>query len=120
MWSHIILDKFKGTEHLLLDGITRSLPEAMAFTTALEFYSRSAKVVFIDVSRKWAIERMVERGRSDDTSKEEMRKKLDWFDMDSMSAINYFDENDRYELLKINGEQSIDEVHAEIMAKLKF
>ena len=36
MWSHVLLDKFKGTEHLFFDGITRSLSEAMAFTTALE------------------------------------------------------------------------------------
>ena len=118
MWSHILLDKFNGTEHLFLDGITRSLPEAMTFTTALEFYNRHATVIYINVSRKWSEDRLLARGRADDMTKEEIDKRLDWFDRDSYPAVEYFNVHDRYILLDINGEQIIEKVHADIIEKL--
>ena len=120
MWSHVLLDKFKGAEHLFFDGITRSLSEAMAFTTALEFYNRKATVIYINVSREWSKERMVARGRSDDKSLAEIEKRLNWFDRDSMPAVAYFRVNDRYTLFPINGEQTIEEVHQNIVKNLKW
>ena len=118
MWSHVILDKFKGNEHVLLDGICRSLPETMSFTTALNFYNRKAQVIFINVSREWSKERLLTRGRADDKSLEEINKRLDWFDKDTYPAIEYFNMHERYTLHDINGEQSIEDVHKEIMTKL--
>src|SRR3989338_5929172 len=120
MWSHIFLDKLKGNEHLILDGITRSLPEATTFTTAMEFYNRDVIVINIDVSREWSEERLLARGRSDDVDKEEVKKRLDWFDKDSLPAIAYFGSHKRYTLLNINGEQSIEDVHKEIVEKLQW
>ena len=120
MWAHILLENFKGTEHLFLDGITRSLPEAMAFSTALDFYSRTASVIFLNVSREWAEERMIARGRSDDTSEEEMKKKLNWFDRDSSPALGYFKVNEKYKFIIINGAQTIEKVHQDILQKLNL
>jgi adenylate kinase family enzyme len=118
IWSHLLSENFKGTEHLFLDGICRSLPEAMTFTTALEFYNRQATVVYINVSREWSQERLLARGRSDDKSVEEIKKRLDWFDRDSAPAIGYFGVNERYSLLTINGEQTIEKVHQDVVEKL--
>ena len=120
MWAHILLEKFKGTEHLFLDGITRSLPEAMAFTTALEFYKRKATVIFINVSREWSEERMLARGRADDKDKTKDIKRLDWFDRDSVPAVGYFKVNGHYTLCPINGEQTIEKVHADILNKIEW
>ncbi len=118
MWAHILLEKMKGREHLFLDGITRSLPEAMAFTTALDFYSRKAEVIFISVSREWSEARMMERGRADDKDMAKDKKRLDWFDKDSMPGIGYFKVNEHYNLHAINGEQTIEQVHADVLKSL--
>jgi len=118
MWAHIILNDFKGTEHLFFDGITRSLPEAMAFTTALEFYGRKATVIFINVSREWSEARLLARGRADDKSEAEVIKRLNWFDRDSVPALGYFKVNDRYNVLQVDGEKTIEEVHYDIVQKL--
>lgn len=118
IWSHLLLENFKGTEHAFFDGITRSLPEANVFTTAMDFYDRHATVIYINVSRKWSEERLLARGRLDDKTKEDIDKRLDWFDKDSYPAVEYFNVHPRYTLLDINGEQTIEEVHNEIVKKL--
>ena len=118
MWSHVVIEKFKGTEHLFFDGITRSLPEAEMFTTAKDFYNRDVTVVYLNVSREWSEARLTSRGRSDDKSLEEIKKRLDWFDRDSYPAVEYFNVHKGYNLLDINGEQSVEDVHKEILSKL--
>jgi len=120
MWSHILLDKLKGNEHLFFDGITRSLPEAMIFTTAMDFYKRDVIVVYVDVSREWSEQRLMERGRADDKSLEEIKKRLDWFDKDSYPAVEYFTTHRKYNVIKVNGEQTIENVHREIVSKVGF
>ncbi len=118
MWAHILIDEFKGTEHAFFDGITRSLPEATTFTTAMEFYNREVNVVYINVSREWSKARLLSRGRVDDVDKNEVDKRLDWFDRDSYPAVTYFSNNPRYKVLDINGEQTIEKVHQDILEKL--
>src|SRR3989344_3714692 len=87
IWSHILIGDFKGTEHAFFDGICRSLPEATTFTTALEFYGRKAIVIYLNVSREWSEERLLLRGRADDKTKEDINKRLNWFDKDSSHAV---------------------------------
>ena len=120
MWSHELLSDFKGTEHAFFDGICRSLPEAMAFTTALEFYSRKATMIYLNVSREWSEARLLSRGREDDKSFDEIKRRLDWFDKDTAPAIEYFNVHKQYELMEVNGEQTIEEVHREIIQKLNW
>ncbi|KND48069.1 MAG: adenylate kinase [Parcubacteria bacterium C7867-006] len=120
MWAHLLLEKFKGTEHLVFDGINRSLAEAMAFTTALEFYGRRATIVFINVSREWSKTRLLERKRSDDINPAEVEKRLNWFDRDSAPAIAYFKVNDKYDLIQVDGERTIEEVHDDIVSRVSW
>ncbi len=118
MWANELTKSFKGTEHLFFDGITRSLPEAMTFTTAMDFYGRKATIIYIDVSRGWSERHLLARGRADDKNLEEVKKRLDWFEKDSVQAIDYFNVHEAYDLLTINGEQTVEEVHGEILTKL--
>jgi adenylate kinase family enzyme len=92
--------------------------EAEAFTTAMEFYSRKPIAIYINVSRKWATDRLLGRGRSDDKDMIQLNGRLDWFEEYTMPVVGYFKENNNYTLLEINGEQTIEQVHAEIMQKL--
>lgn len=119
MWSHLLIESFKGTEHLIADGTPRSLSEAIAFVTAMKFYNRqSIHVVYINVSREWAVNRLRERGRFDDVDQTKVEKRLNWFDKDVAPAIEYFKNNTDVNFLDIDGERGIDEIHTDIVSKL--
>jgi adenylate kinase family enzyme len=116
-WSDFLIKNFKGNELLIFDGICRCLSETMSFTSAMAFYNRNPIVIYVNVSRKWSKEKLLARGRADDDEKG-IEKRLDWFDRDTIPAIEYFKSNERYTFLDINGEQTIEDVHKEIMEKL--
>ena len=117
-WTQMLLDNLKGSEHIVFDGICRRLDEAALFTTAMEFYDRKPIIIFIKVSRKWATDRLLGRGRADDKDMTQLNGRLDWFEKFTMPVVDYFKTNDRYTVLEINGEQTIEEVHQEILEKL--
>jgi adenylate kinase family enzyme len=117
-WADNLLENFKGDEHIVFDGICRRLTEVEAFTTAMQFYSRKAIIIYINISRKCAVDRLVARGRADDKDLVQLNGRLDWFEEYTMPVIGYVRENSNYTLLEINGEQTIEEVHAEILKKL--
>ncbi len=118
MWSHLLVESFKGTEHLIIDGSPRAYSEALAMDTALKFYGRKAYVIHLNVSRKWSEDRLLSRGRVDDIDLAKVKKRLDWFEEDVVPAINFFTVNSGYTYVDVNGEQSIEDVHKEIMEKL--
>lgn len=118
MWSQLLIENLTGEEHLVMDGAPRSLPEAMALDTAFDFYNRKVNVVFLNVSREWSRKRLIERGRSDDVTLEKIEKRLEWFDADSMPAVEYFRKNLRYNLIELNGEQGKDQVHEELVRRI--
>lgn len=119
MWSHLLIESFKGTEHLIADGTPRSLSEAIAFVTSMKFYNRqSIHVVYINVSREWAVERLQDRARFDDVDSAKVEKRLNWFDKDVAPAVEYFRTNPDVHFLDINGERNIEEIHADIMKGL--
>ncbi|MCX6703732.1 MAG: nucleoside monophosphate kinase [Candidatus Zambryskibacteria bacterium] len=120
MWSHLLVESFKGTEHLIIDGSPRAYGEALALDTALKFYGRKACVVHLNVSRKWSEDRLLNRGRGDDLDVTKVKKRLDWFDKDVAPAIEYFRTNDDYNFIEVNGEQGIEEVYVEMMEKLNI
>ena len=119
-WSDLFIKHMKEGEHLLVDGSPRKLHEAEVMDTALTFYRREKPTVFhLNVSRKWSMERMMARRRADDTE-EDINTRLNWFEKEVMPVIDYFSKNHRYNFAEINGEQSIEKVHADILASLKI
>ncbi|MEK7593653.1 MAG: nucleoside monophosphate kinase [Patescibacteria group bacterium] len=120
LWVGGLIDNVKGGEHIILDGSPRTLLEAEVLTTAFNFYSRGeVNVVYMNVSREWSEERLSERGRADDATLAKRTKRSKWFDTDVMPAILYFKKTPFYKFHDINGEQTIDKVHEEIVNKLK-
>lgn len=120
IWSEYFVRHVSGNEHLILDGLSRRAHEAPILDSAMRFYKREKpSVVFLDVSRAWAREHLLQRGRGDDNGAE-VDKRLDWFAENVVPAMEYFKNNDGYDFLTINGEQTIEEVHAEIVEKVKW
>lgn len=119
MWSHLFVEGFQGDEHIIIDGTPRSLNEANVLDSAMRFYERTpAHVIYLNVSRAWAEQRLRERGRTDDKSMDEVKRRLDWFETDVLPAMQHLKEHPEYHVLDINSEQSIEEVHRAIMGAL--
>lgn len=121
IWSHLMIEQMDEAKHLMIDGTPRKLAEAHILDEALKFYRRSKpKVIYVDVGNIWATDRLLGRGRADDKAGDDIKKRLAWFETDVTPAIKYYQDNKDYEYLHINGEQTIEEVHQEIMGRLGF
>lgn len=121
MWSNMLIEELEDGMHLIFDGAPRARPEAELLTTALHFYGREKPVVIhINVSRTWSEEKLLKRGRADDLNLEKIDKRLDWFDKDVIPAINYFRSDPFYRFIEVDGEQSIEKVHSDIIAAYDY
>jgi adenylate kinase family enzyme len=120
-WAHLFIENLKGDEHLILDGTPRKLDEAEVLDSAMTFYGRlNPIVIFLDVSKEFSMKRFVDRGRADDISIQAIEERMRWYDEHVVPAVRYYWQNPRYTLAHINGEQSIEDVHAEILKKIQF
>ena len=106
-------------EHILIDGFPRTATQVPMLDSALvEFYKRSLPtVVVIEISDNEAVKRLLPRGRSDDTE-ESIRKRLLWSREETIPNIEWFRNNQNYRVININGEQSIEDTHKEVLQKL--
>lgn len=122
IWSNTFINNLHGNEHLIIDGSPRSLNEAQNLDMAFKFFKRTQpKVIFLDVSMNWALERMLgrakEEGRADDTE-EGIKKRLDWYQRDVFPVVEYYKRDRDYDFYQIDGERSIEDVHREIISKV--
>lgn len=121
MWGNLLVEQLDEKMHLIFDGAPRARDEAEILTSALKFYKREKPVaVYINVSREWSEERLLARGRSDDLNLQKIDKRLDWFDKDVLPAIEYFKNHPFFRLIEVNGEQSIERVHSDIVAAYEY
>lgn len=118
IWSNMLAQDLSDDNHLVFDGVSRRLVEANVLDSAIKFYGRSNPVVIsIECSDEWAVKLMKGRGRVDD-NEEEMKKRLAWYKENTIPAIEYFKNDPDYRFISINGEQSIEAVHQEILNKI--
>lgn len=100
----------------ILDGFPRTTAQAKALDDLLsEFSAKIAVVPFIDVSQDVLVERLAKRaeieGRADD-NEETIRVRMDVYQSETAPLLEYYKNRDL--LVKINGEQTIDEVTADL------
>ena len=115
VWTEYLIRNFTGAEHLILDGLSRRPSEAPVFDSALSFYGITHPfVVLINVSREWAKDRLLSRKRADDTLVD-IERRLDWYENNVVPAIEFFRSKPEYRFIEINGEQSIEKVHQDIL-----
>lgn len=120
IWSQMLIDFFTGDKHLIADGVPRRIREAKVLDGALRFYGIvNPTIIYLDISRETAKERMMSRGRSDDEVSA-IEERLDWFDIDVTRTIDFLENDDYYNFVRIDGESSVEEIHKEIMARVKL
>lgn len=92
----------------ILDGFPRKVTQAVFLQELLAgTHQDSEKVVNLDVPDEVVINRLLARGRKDD-SEEIIRRRLEVYRQETAPLINYY--GDRHQLLSINGNQSQEEV----------
>jgi len=119
IWANEFVNGLKGNEHLIIDGTPRKPREAKVFDSAMRFFNReNPNVIFVNVSREWAFDKLLKRGREDDEKTGEINKRLDWYENDVAPTVEFFKNSSDYKFHDINGEQSIENVHNEIIKKV--
>ncbi|MFZ2193633.1 MAG: nucleoside monophosphate kinase [Candidatus Moraniibacteriota bacterium] len=138
------LNDLPREQGIVFDGIPRNLEQALYFREALrEFGRKIDKVIFVDISREESIERISRRfacedckeavalkereapicpkcsgkltQRADDT-RTGVEKRLQVFRGETLPVIEFFEKEGL--VLKINGEQKVEKVFAEILEKI--
>jgi len=96
----------------ILDGFPRTVNQADFLKELLQKLAQGGeKVVNLEVPDDVVVERLLERGRKDDTE-EVIRRRLEVYRTETAPLIDYY--RDRQQLLSVNGNQSLEEVTTEL------
>lgn len=100
----------------IMDGYPRTLTQAKAFKNGID------KVVYLEVSDKEALWRLSYRTNDNGEVREDetlaaIRKRIELFHNFTKPVLDYYRKKGK--LVTINGEESIEKIHREIMKKLK-
>lgn len=122
VWSDILINSLGENDYLILDGVPRREEEALALKKALIYYGyKQVNIIYLEVSPAWSKDRLEERGRSDDDDQKEVDNKMKWFEEKVKPTIDYLkNQGAPFVFRQINGEQTIEEVHQEILKNLSL
>ncbi len=112
--------KLSPDKHTIFDGYPRTVPQSIFFEEKMKFKNReNVKIIYIELSREEAMKRNLLRGRHDDTE-EGLAKRFEEYENKVIPAMNYFKEKSGYTIHTINGEQTVENVHKDIIKALNF
>lgn len=120
VFTNILISSLSPEKHLIADGYPRTVVQSESFEKKMEFFERKdIKIIYIELSEQEAMKRNLLRGRADDTE-EGLKKRFDEYVNNVVPAMNYFKDKAGYTIYTINGEQSIEDVHKDIINKLGY
>ncbi|MFM2414497.1 MAG: hypothetical protein RI911_190 [Candidatus Parcubacteria bacterium] len=106
-----------GNEHIVADGLCRGDDQTRAFDDAMVFYGRSNyHIISLELTDAEATKRLLARGRNDDTP-EGIANRLAWYKTDVAPQLALMEGRGRA-IHRINGDQSVEAVHADILKTL--
>ncbi|MDB5224461.1 MAG: adk, adenylate kinase, adenylate kinase [Candidatus Adlerbacteria bacterium] len=120
MLADFFIKECSDSEHIIVDGFPREEQQIPVFDSAVQFYGRqNPTLVYITISDEVALERLLKRGRSDDTE-DKIKKRLQWTREQMQGILDWFKAHPEYRVLEINGEQSIEAVHQDILKAMQL
>jgi adenylate kinase len=117
-WTHEMIERYDGNSNVIIDGTPRVSDEVPVLLSAAQFYGWQPHVLFMKVSDEWASERMKNRGRGDDRDEHEVWGRIQWYHEYVIPTIELLRESPIVDFHTIQGEQTIEAVHAEICHEL--
>ena len=120
LWGEAMLDQLDPKSHLLIDGFPRTVGQAHVLDNALNFFERhEVHIINLDTPEEVVRERMHSRARADDTEAS-IEERLRWYREDTVPVIAYYKNRPNTNVHTIDGTDTIDGVHAEIITALKL
>lgn len=120
IFSDILLSELTSDKHLIADGYPRTINQAENFEAMMKFYGRSnVKIIYITLSENEAMKRNLLRGRHDDTE-EGLKKRFAEYKNNVVPAMKYLEDKPGFRIFEINGEQSVEDVHKDIIKALEL
>lgn len=106
------LSKDEYTKGYILDGFPRTVHQAMQFKNGIDC------AIFLEVSDKEALWRISGRvsDREDETL-QALRKRIELFHEHTQPVVQYYESQTK--LIRIDGEQSVEEIFKQIISNLK-
>jgi len=118
LWGEAMLDQLDPLAHLLIDGFPRTVVQAHVLEDALKFFERpTIDVINLETPEAIVRARMHDRARADDTD-ESIENRLRWYHEDTLPVLAYYRERPQTMVHDIDGQQSVDDVHAAIIIAL--
>lgn len=115
LWGQAFVENLRGEEHLIIDGFPRTRLETEVFDGAVRFYPHTEPyVIHLALSDDVARERLVGRGRFDDTE-ESITARLQWYRQSVAPVLEYFQDSKDYTFIEIDGSKTIEEIHDDII-----
>lgn len=104
---------------LIFDGYPRSINQAEMLDRVLKYFGRnSAIVVHVDVSEQEVRDRLTARGRNDDADMSALNTRIEFYNQSVLPAVEFYKNHEDYTLINVDGEGEVDNIHADIIAKL--
>lgn len=119
IFANILMNNLEDNINLIADGYPRTINQSENFLSQMSYFDRkNVRIVYITLSEEEAIKRNLLRGRADDTH-EGLKKRFDEYKNNVVPAMNFLKEKGM-QVIEINGEQSIEDVHADILKALNL
>lgn len=115
IWANRMIYEFTpDIDVVIFDGTPRTKLEAQALDEMLAFFEiENVKPLLLEVEHEEAVQRMLKRGRADDT-RERIEHRLAYYERTVKPAIDYYEHESRHKLIIIDGMPPPEEVFEEI------
>ncbi len=113
-------EKVNDDNSVIYDGYPRTVAQAEFFMDLMKSHGReNIKIIYIELSEEEAMKRNLLRAREDDTEAGLAKRFAEYRD-NVIPAMNYFKDKEGYTIHTINGEQSVEAVHDDIIKSLGY
>jgi adenylate kinase len=119
LFIHNAIDIIDESSILFFDGYPRTVSQLGIIKELLEYVKREEAIVInIDVNRENVKQRMLARGRGDD-SESAIESRLNEYDKFIIPMLEIIKGDSFFKYIEINGEGKIEDIHSDIISKVQ-
>lgn len=118
LWGQAMVDQLDPKSHLLVDGFPRTIGQIPDLEDAFRFFERGwVDIINLETPEEVVRDRMNARARKDDTQ-ESIEERLRWYREETVPVLDYYRNRPNTKVHDLNGTDTIDGVHAQIVRAL--